>query len=341
MPSTTKRPTMTDIALRVGVSQATVSLVLNNAPGTRIAPGTRERVSAAARELGYQKLRRAGAGGGVIGLLMNELTTTQHVAAFLEGARDEAAQGDCLVTMIATQGDPAIEAAALDHLLARPVVGIIHGTLLTRAVSPPERLREVRTVLLNCHTAGGVLPVRGAGRRRRRLLGDGSPARGRPSPDRDDQWRGMDRGRGDRLQGYRQALATYDIAADPALIVAGGWTLASGREQTRKLLDLRPPPTAIFCFCDRMALGAYEAVRARGLSIPDDVSIVGFDDESFARDLVPPLTTVTLPHEEMARWAVDRLLEDAEPGAGRRFRKTKMECRLVLRQSHAPPRVRR
>ena len=341
MPSTTKRPTMTDIALRVGVSQATVSLVLNNAPGTRIAPGTRERVSAAARELGYQKLRRAGAGGGVIGLLMNELTTTQHVAAFLEGARDEAAQGDCLVTMIATQGDPAIEAAALDHLLARPVVGIIHGTLLTRAVSPPERLREVRTVLLNCHTAGGFYPsvvpgdVAGGFSATAALLEAGHR---RIAMINGEEWIEAAR---DRLQGYRQALATYDIAADPALIVAGGWTLASGREQTRKLLDLRPPPTAIFCFCDRMALGAYEAVRARGLSIPDDVSIVGFDDESFARDLAPPLTTVTLPHEEMARWAVDRLLEDAEPGAGRRFRKTKMECRLVLRQSHAPPRVRR
>ena len=67
----------------------------------------------------------------------------------------------------------------------------------------------------------------------------------------------------DRLLGYRQALTTHDVAVDPTLIVSGGWTLASGREQAHRLLDLPNPPTAMFCYCDRMALGAYEAVLSR------------------------------------------------------------------------------
>ena len=140
----------------------------------------------------------------------------------------------------------------------------------------------------------------------------------------------------DRLLGYRQALTTHDVAVDPALIVSGGWTLASGREQAHRLLDLPNPPTAMFCYCDRMALGAYEAVLSRGLKIPDDISIVGYGDESFAADMHPALTTVVLPHEEMARWAVLRLLQPTlSTSENARPMKLKMECKLVGRGSIA------
>lgn len=342
MSGTTKKPTMSDVARRVGVSQATVSLVLNNAPGTRISPVTRARVLAAARNLGYQKVAHPHEPGRVIGLLINDLTTTQHAASLLEGARDEAAASDCLVTVISTQGTPEVEAEALDYLMGRPLVGVIYASLLTQAVDPPERLRDVVTVLLNCHSVKDAYPsivpgdVAGGFAVASALLEAGHK---RVAMINGEDWIEASR---DRLQGYRQALTTYDLAVDPALIVSGGWTLANGREQANRLLDLPNPPTAIFCYCDRMALGAYDAVNSRGLKIPDDVSIVGFDDESFAADMAPPLTTVVLPHEEMARWAVSRLLEMSRlPATAHVFRQTKMECRVVVRDSVAPVPVNR
>lgn len=333
-----KKPTMSDVAARVGVSQATVSLVINNAPGTRISVLTRERVLAVARELGYEKLPQPHRPGRVIGLLINELTTSQHAAGFLETVRDEAAAHDCLVAAFATGGVPEIEAEALDYLAARPLVGVIYTALLTQAVNPPERLSDVPAVLLNCHAAGNRFPsvvpgdVSGGFAATCALLDAGHR---RVAMINGEDWIEAAR---DRLQGYRQALTTHDIPIDPTLIVSGGWTLKSGREQANRLLDLADPPTAIFCYCDRMAVGAYEAIQARGLRIPDDVSVVGFDNESyFAADMLPALTTVTLPHEDMARWAVSQLLDQAgakpEPA---KHRKLKMECRLVARQSVGP-----
>ena len=337
MSDKTKKPRMSDIARALSVSQATVSLVLNNAPGTRISAHTRERVERVAGELGYQKLPQPHKPGRMLGLLINELTTTQHAASLLEGVRDEAAARDCLVTIIATQGAPEAEVEALDYLMARPLIGVIYATLLTQEASPPARLLDIPSVLLNCYSRKGeyvsVVPgdVAGGFTATTALLEAGH-RRIAYINNRED-WIQASR---DRLLGYRQALTTQDIGVDPSLIVSGGWTLASGREQAHRLLSLPSPPTAIFCFCDRMALGVYDAVLSRGLRIPEDLSIVGFDDESFAGDMDPPLTTVLLPHEEMGRWAVSQLTDTphdrAVPISRRRL---KMECRLVERQSVA------
>lgn len=325
---------MSDIATRLGISQASVSLVLNDAPGTRISQVTRERVLAVAAELGYQKASRSTAANGVIGFLINDLTTTQHLAGLLEGARDEAAENGCLLSIFSTRSDPRMEVEALDQLASRPLVGVIYACLLTQAVQPPARLRQISTVLLNCHAAGDPFPsvvpgdVAGGFSATAALLEAGHR---RIAMINGEDWIEAAR---DRLQGYRQALTTHDVAVDPRLILSGGWTLASGREQMFRLLDAAASPTAVFCFCDRMALGAYEAVRERGLRIPDDVSIVGFDNEVFAADMSPPLTTVELPHDQMARLAVRRLIENSS-GSKRDplSRRLKVECRLVPRRS--------
>lgn len=337
MPSPLKKPTMSDVAARVGISQAAVSLVLNDAPGTRISQRTRERVLAVAKELGYKKPERPSAGGGVIGFLINEFTTSPHLGALFEGARDEAADNGCIVALYGTQGNLDIEAEVLDHLLSRPVVGIIYASLLTQAVQPPARLLKVPTVLLNCHAAKDPFPsvvpgdVAGAFAATQALLEAGHRRIGILSG---EDWIEAAR---DRMLGFRQALTTFDLAVESELIMSGGWTHASGREQTHRLLDLANPPTAIFCYCDRMAVGAYEAVRERGLSVPKDLSIVGFDNDSVAADLSPPLTTVQLPMEAMGRWSVSRLLDLAHNAASEtRRRKIKMECRLVSRASISP-----
>ncbi|MGO7428007.1 substrate-binding domain-containing protein, partial [Rhizobium ruizarguesonis] len=87
----------------------------------------------------------------------------------------------------------------------------------------------------------------------------------------------------DRLTGYRRALATADIPFDPELVIEGDWSAGAGYASTMKLLALKEPPTAIFCQNDRTAIGCYEALKDAGLRIPQDMSVVGYDDEEISR----------------------------------------------------------
>jgi LacI family transcriptional regulator len=333
---------MIDIGQHAGVSQATVSLVLNGVEHARISAATRQRVLEAAEALGYRKGPRHAVPQDrtrVIGLLIDEVTTTPFAAAFIEGARDEAALQDVVVATFCTRSDPALEDAALDMLLKHNIIGVLYASLITRPVSVPERLKDVPTVLLNCYEPKqqhiSVVPgdVAGGQAATEALLKAGHR---RIAHIAGENW--LDAAN-DREKGFRQALATWDAAVDPDLVVTGAWTVPGGRELTNRLLDLPNPPTAIFCFNDRMAMGAYEAVKSRGLSVPEDVSIVGFDDEELSSYAVPPLTTIVLPHDEMARWAVGALLDRNEDVAKvRGGRKVKIECPLVSRGSIAPPR---
>ncbi len=117
----------------------------------------------------------------------------------------------------------------------------------------------------------------------------------------------------DRLKGYRQALAHNDIPYDPALVRPGNWEPCAGYEQTRHLMKLATPPTAIFYANDLMALGGYEALKELGLRIPADVAVVGYDDREIVQFLRPPLTTVLLPHFEMGTLAVETSGGSGEP----------------------------
>lgn len=336
-----KRPTMTDIGALAKVSQATVSLVLNGVPNARVADATRRRVLEAAETLGYRHGPRhaePAAAMRVIGLIIDEVSTTPFAAAFIEGAREEAALQDAVVAVFSTRRDTKLEGLALDMLLRSDIIGVLYATLITGPAEVPERLASVPTVMLNCYDRQNRYPsvvpadVAGAYAATEALLKAGHR---RIAHIAGESWIEAAE---DRERGYRQALATWDIAVDEDLIMRGGWTIDGGREMTTRLLDMPNPPTAIFTFNDRMAMGAYDALRARGLRVPDDMSIAGFDDEDVSAYLDPPLSTVVLPHEEMARWAVGMLLDEHLPAAAPR--KIKIECPLVSRASIGPVRLR-
>ncbi|HTN61539.1 MAG TPA: LacI family DNA-binding transcriptional regulator [Devosia sp.] len=340
-----KRATMIDIAQRAGVSQATVSLVLNGVSNARVSEATRARVAEAAEALGYRKgpqHRVPEDRMRVIGMIIDEVSTTPFASQFIEGARDEAALQDVVIATFCTRSDPRIEEAALDMLLRQNIIGVLYTSLVTRELVVPPRLNDVPTVLVNCYEKGrrhpSVVPgdVAGGHAATEALLKAGHR---RIAHLKGEDW--IDAAR-DREQGYRQALTTWDVPIQDDLILVGGWTVDGGRELTLRLLDMPNPPTAIFCFNDRMAMGACDAVRSRGLSVPADISIVGFDDEDLASYLVPPLSTLVLPHDEMARWAVGTLLDHNEGlSAHRRVQKIKIECPLIERGSIAPPAIRR
>jgi LacI family transcriptional regulator len=297
----------------------------------------------AAEALGYRKGPRHNVPEHrrpVIALLIDEVSTTPFAMPFIEGARDEAALQDILIATFCTRSDPKIETAALDLLMELNVIGVLYATLTTRQVTAPDQLKDIPTVLVNCYDKGrrhpSVVPgdVAGGHAATEALLKAGHR---RIAHLKGEDW--IDAAR-EREKGYRQALTTWDVPVDEQLILTGGWTINGGRELTLQLLDRPEPPTAIFCFNDRMAVGAYDAIKSRGLRVPEDVSVVGFDDEDLASYMVPPLSTVLLPHDEMARWAVGALLDHNEGiSAHRSVRKIKIECPLIARGSIAPPRV--
>ena len=139
---------MIEIGERAGVSQATVSLVLNRVPNARVAEATRIRVLEAADALGYRKGPQHHVPENktrVIGLLLDEVTTTPFATPFIEGAREEAALQDVVVATFSTRSDPKLESLALDMLLSSQVIGVLYASLVTRPVEVPERLRDVPT----------------------------------------------------------------------------------------------------------------------------------------------------------------------------------------------------
>ena len=331
-----RRPTMIDVANEARVSQTTVSLVLNHADGARLSAETRERVVKAAAALGYQQVRRGFAPGAAatvsIGFVCDEISTDPWTAIGLDGVREKAWERGLTVMVMTTRGDADMESAALAQLTAQPLVGFIYATINTRLVDAPAALLRAPAVLLNCHVANGALPsvvpgevagghaatdvlIRAGHRRIGYINGEASMEASRH-----------------RLRGYRQALATADLPFDPDLVREGNWQPISGYEAARELMNLKSPPTAIFCANDLMAVGCYEALHELGLKIPDDVAVMGYDDREIAQHLHPPLTTVLLPHFEMGSIAAEILL-DAASGSASRPRQIKVECPIVRRGS--------
>ena len=138
-----------------------------------------------------------------------------------------------------------------------------------------------------------------------------------------------------RRSAYETALRSVGIAPDPALVVAGGNDPAGADACARRLLDREDRPSAVFCYNDGMAAGVYRVAASLGLSIPQDLSVVGFDDLTLiSTNLAPALTTMRLPHYEMADWLVRRLIagDTPVPATTRRF-----PCEIVVRASTAAP----
>lgn len=333
---------MTDVAKLAGVSQSSVSLVLNNMTGARISDATRQRVWEAAHSLGYQMgpkgqqpLPQTGpVTKNLIGYLVDEVSTSPHPVQSIDGAREAAWEHGCLLSVFVTRSNPELEEATLRSLLANPaLVGIVYSTIFTRKIDVPELLRGTPTVTLNCYTGtraySSVVPaeVVGGYTATERLIQAGHRRIGFING---EPW--MDAAR-DRYKGYRQALATADIPFDAAMVRDGDWHASTGYEHTISLMREAVPPTAIFCANDLMAVGCLEALKELDLRIPDDVAVIGYDDQEVAQHTRPALSTVLLPNFEMGRWAVEHLISDVIHGQVSRVMQVKMDGLLVERSS--------
>jgi LacI family transcriptional regulator len=203
-----------------------------------------------------------------------------------------------------------VKETAIEMLLERRVEGIIYAAMYHQEVIVPENIYEGSAVLLDCFCADRSLPsvvpdeFQGGRTATEMLLKKGHQRigfinQGDPVP--------ASLG---RLEGYKQALKTYDIPFDEHLVRHHSSDSRGGYQGALELLHLSEPPTAIFCFSDFMAIGVYEALNKLGVSIPGDVAVMGFNNqELIATQLFPPLSTIQLPHYEMGKWAVAYLLE--------------------------------
>ena len=339
-PQRSTGPTMTEVAAAAGVSQTTVSLVLNDALGARLSNETRERVLDAAKSLNYRLVKRGPTRASltdtsVIGFIVDELSTDPWCAIALDGAREKAWEHGLTISVAVTRGDAEMEQAVYAQMASQSLIGLIYGTIQTRRITPSPAFYRIPTVLLNCYSADRSLPsiipgeILGGQAATTRLLKAGHRRIGLIGGEV-----GMDASR-DRLKGYRQALANAEILYDPDLVRPGNWEPSAGYEQTYALMNLKIPPTAIFCSSDLMALGCYEALKELGLRIPQDVAVIGYDDREIAQFTRPPLTTILLPHFEMGTLAADYIINNSAPLKGRQAQ-FKLECPLIERLSVGP-----
>jgi len=300
------RVTGHDVAARAGVSQSTVSLVLSGNPRARIADATRERVLAAAKELGYRPnllarglvQRRSFALGIVVSDLDNPFFTE-----VVSGAERVAAEADYGVLLGDAREIPAAE--HVKRLAERQVDGVIVAGVGVDSL--PEETREGLNLVV-VDEPSGVLPgvasdAQGAGRRaahhlldldHRRLafLGPASPAH---------TFRMRERG-------WVQALRYAGCPIPSPYLVRTAASVSGGQVGMRRLLATDPRPTGVFCANDLVALGALKACAQAGVRVPGDMSIVGCDDIEMARYVTPELTTILVPARGLGARAARLLL---------------------------------
>lgn len=317
-----KRVTLADVAARSGMSIAAASMILNGRPDTRLSQDAHDRVHAAARELGYRPnvaargLRTAKT--HTIGFVSDIVATTRFASGLIRGALAAAEDAGHVVLVAETGGEPDREQEAIEALLDRQVDGFIFATMRAREVFLPELPDATPAVMLNAtnaHHPRSVLPDEEAGGRAAVDLlvaaghRDGIVLIGQNDEVERDVFRSATVAR--RVAGIRGAMAAHDLefSREESIWV---WEPENGYDAVSALLDEGVRPGALVCMNDRLAFGAYQALGERGLRIPDDVSIVSFDNDELAAYLRPGLSTIALPHEAMGRAAVELLLSGDE-----------------------------
>jgi LacI family transcriptional regulator len=338
------KSTLRDVAKRSGFSITTVSHVLNDVPGKRIPTATRDRVRAAAAELSYRPNRLAQGlrlqRSNTLGFVSDKIATTPYAGEVILGAQDAAAVHGNLLLLMNSNSDPGLEDREIRALQERQVDGIIFASEYHRVITPPDALRGTPAVLLDARSVDGdvssVVPDEVAGARAavRELLRAGHQRIAFLNNIDDIPATHL------RLQGFRKGLHEAGRRLRAGMVAAAASTPGAGFDAARRLLDQPRAvrPTAIFCFNDRTAMGAYQAAVELGLRIPDDLSIVGFDNqELIAANLRPGLTTVALPHYAMGQWAVNALIRIVNSDGMEPIRQEILDCPLVQRASVGPP----
>lgn len=337
-----KRPTSADVARLAGVSRTTVSFVLNDHPTAQISRATRDRVQAAAVELGYSpnaSARRLAVGASLIlGLVLRQRPEQVAVDALLpetlRGLADAAREGGYRIlveplppgdhsysTLLRAHhvdglvvSGPRADDAALADLLADGFPVVLQGSLPGTPI-PSVDVDNVSGARL------AVEHLLAAGHREIACITNAALAYTAAT---------------ERLEGYRSALAGAGVPFDDRLVTHADFDAASGHAAMDRLIRRGCKMTAVFAASDVVALGVIGAARARHVRVPEELAIVGFDDIPLAANFDPPLTTVHLPAYELG-FSVGRALMDRIAGRPVPARSV-LETQLVVRGSSPGPR---
>jgi LacI family transcriptional regulator len=331
--------TIKDVAREAQVSSSTVSRVLNGT--AQVNADKRERVQRAVKRLGFVANFPArslvNSRTQLIGMIVHDMGW-HYAEEIVRGIDQQLTPVNYNLVMFTTHHNKEREA----HYVRTMRRGLVDGLLLLLPIASSSYLKQLAEdefphVVIDQHGLPGRSPTvtatnwQGAfdavsylvqlGHRRIGFIA-GNPEL---------------RSAGERLAGYCQALAHHQLAYEAALVEPGHFSYVGGLHAAHKLLDLGEPPTAIFAASDNSAIGALEAIRGRGLSIPDDISLIGFDDIPQASWIQPPLTTVRQPLVEMGHKATQMLLSMVESGTSW-CESAVLDTELIIRQSCQPPR---
>lgn len=289
--------TLRDVAEAAGVSIATASWAVNDNRDVQITESTRRKVRRAADELGYHHnaLARGLARGcsDIIGFISDGVATSPFAGQVIQGAQDEAWRNGKILLVVDTDGRKDVERRTFSFMFEHQVEGIIYSKWVHGSITPPDELGRMPSVLVNCYDECGRFPavvpdeVQGgatatrllleAGHRRIAFVNDAAPSPASVG----------------RLAGYKAALARFDVDFDPSLVLSVTADQEGGYGAAAQVLATGA--TGVFCHNDRTALGLYDALRESGKRMPDDISVVGFDNqEVISAHMHPALTTVGL-----------------------------------------------
>ncbi|WP_255305027.1 LacI family DNA-binding transcriptional regulator [Microbacterium sp. 3J1] len=334
-----KRPTLADVAELSGMSKTAVSLILNDRPGSRLSQEAAERIRVAAAELGYkpnpaaQSLRLGKTRS--IGFISNEVTITRYASAMTRGVLAGAKRWDHTVLMAETGSDVADLRLAIEQMLDRRVDGIVIGLMGARLVDAPALPDGLPAVIVNGRTTTGlpsILPdehqagrtvaqtIIDAGHRSIGVIGTLQEIASDPRQSVTI---------GARFDGLREGFAAAGV--EPLWREVPAWSPAVGYDEVERLRREHPEITAVVAGNDNVAFGVYQALAERGVRVPDEISVISFDDEELAGYLRPGLTTSRLPYQEMAEIAVDMILGD------RRLKDALVTMPLTRRESVGKP----
>ena len=333
-----KRVTIAMIARDAGVSAPTVSKVLNGRG--EVAAETRRRVQDVLAAAGYRRRGRPSASRvGLVDFVITSLDTP-WACELLRGAEQEAHRLGCGLVVTVTHNRRSDPREWLKTLASRRSDGVVFVvSRVQEAVT--ERLRLLNTPFVVVDPVGGFdpdVPTIGA------TNSAGGFAATEHLTSLGHRRIGMIAGPRDmlcseeRIDGYRAALGREGIRLDRRLVRHGDFYAEGGRRGGAALLDLADPPTAIFAGSDQQARGVYDEAHARGLRIPDDLSVIGFDDVELCEWMSPRLTTIRQPLARMAMLAIRTVLQHPDPSSENPLR-VELATSLVVRESTAPLRA--
>lgn len=341
-----RRPhvTLADVARAADVSLATASRALNGT--TKVGTDLRERVLAAAEELAYTPNAHAqmlaGTSKRTVGVICHDVSDP-YFAGVARGVMRVADENGLLVMLASTFRDPQKEVAYVSALRAQRASAIV---LIGSGFEDKAWERALAAEIEPYRRGGGQVAV--VSRHRNLRVDSVQPANRQGAADLARALLDMGHRKfavlagprslttvGDRLAGFRDALADAGVALTESDIVTSAFTRDGGHQAMSELISRGLTATCVFATTDVMAVGALTAAREAGLSVPGDVSLAGFDDIPVVRDLTPSLTTVALPLEQLGERAMELAISD---NSRSRSRVLRVSGEVVLRESTAPPR---